>query len=75
MRVVSLDACAALVRFTQKWEAGQIQPRAPVTSAWWESAEADAFYRLGVNLPPTENGRLFEVELEHEPDPARWARA
>jgi hypothetical protein len=69
------DACAALVRFTQKWEAGEIQPRAPVTSAWWERAEADAFYRRGMNLPPTEDGRLFEVELEHEHDPARWARA
>jgi hypothetical protein len=44
-------ACAALVRFTEKWEAGEIRPRSPVTSAWWESAEADGFYRLGVNLP------------------------
>lgn len=67
-------ACAALVRFTQKWEAGEIVPQAPVTSAWWESTEADGFYGLGVNLPPLDGGRLFEVEREHEREPGWWSR-
>lgn len=51
------DACAALVRFAQKWDAGLIEPQAPITSEWWASADADAFYRHGVNLPPADDGR------------------
>lgn len=49
------DGCAALVAFTAKWEAGEAPPRLPVTSPWWDSDDADAVYRRGVNLPPCDH--------------------
>ena len=45
------EECAALRRFTAKWNTGQIQPRPALTSAWWESPEAAALYARRVNLP------------------------
>ena len=47
--------CAALMRFTEKLAAGEVILRLPVTSPWWKSAEADAFYARGVNLPPCDH--------------------
>jgi len=44
--------CAA-ARFAAKWNAGQIRPRAPITTPWWESPETAALYRRGVNLKET----------------------
>jgi hypothetical protein len=48
--------CAALRRFTALWNAGQVHPRPPITSTWWESPETAALYRRGVNLPPPKEG-------------------
>jgi hypothetical protein len=42
--------CAALLAFMAEWNAGRVRAREPVTSEWWESAEADEFYRRGVQL-------------------------
>jgi hypothetical protein len=64
-----------VVAFTEKWEAGQGEPQPPITSEWWESAQADDFYQLGVNLPPVKDGRLFEIEEKsQEHEPGWWAR-
>jgi hypothetical protein len=45
-------ACPAVVSFEAKWQAGEVKPVRGVTSAWWESADADAFYAQGVKPPP-----------------------
>jgi hypothetical protein len=43
-------ACRAVVRFVERWQAGEIAAREPITSAWWESAAAADLYRRNVNL-------------------------
>jgi hypothetical protein len=43
-------------------EVGEVRPDPAVTSAWWESAEAIAFYARGVNLPA----------CHHPPDLPAW---
>ena len=52
----SCEGCAALTRFIEKREAGEIIDRPAVTSTWWESEEADRFYARGANLPPCDYG-------------------
>jgi hypothetical protein len=46
------QACAALRRFVDRHARGEITNRPTVTSAWWESQEAQELYRKGVSLPP-----------------------
>lgn len=48
-------ACRAVARFVERWQAGEIAAREPITSAWWESPIAADLYRRNVNLPPCQH--------------------
>jgi hypothetical protein len=43
--------CAAVRAFVEKLQQGEIEQSPRITSAWWESAEADRFYLRGVRQP------------------------